>query len=262
MVAAQHPTLGMVDGNGPEFSDVLDGFAGKDGQEGAGAYQVQDGGNAVVFQAYVQVHVSGEEDGFQHVPGLQALEGQGQRIAAQSLDGDGTVAVAEFVLPPDQTQPVLEKRPGIDPVIVDGGFVGKGDVQLPVEQFLLQLRPGGADKMKPDLGIKPVEIPDGLPEQGSERIGGAYRERSGTQTFHVLDDVRTHLGVFYHLHRVREELLSIVAQRDVPRVAGQQLHAQFFLQLPYLLGYGTLGDIQGLGREGEAPELGNLYEIL
>ena len=83
MVAALHPAFGMINGDGFEFPDVLDGFAGKNGKERAGADQIQDSVYAVILQPDVQIHIICKQYRIQHIPGLQSLERKRERILAQ-----------------------------------------------------------------------------------------------------------------------------------------------------------------------------------
>ena len=76
MVATQHPAFRVIDGDGGEALDVLDGFPGKDGKERAGSYQIQDSVNTVVFQTDVKLYIVSEKDGFKHIPRLQPFEGK------------------------------------------------------------------------------------------------------------------------------------------------------------------------------------------
>ena len=111
------------------------------------------------------------------------------------------------------------------------------------------------------MRVQPVIVQDRLLEQGAEGIGRPHAEPAHFEVLHVPDPLYSGLGLFQDLDGAGIELLAVIAEGDVPGVARQQFHAQFFFQLPDLLGNGALGDEEGLGRQREAAQTPHLHKV-
>ena len=252
----------LVDGHGTKVGIVLDGVLGEDADVVGLLQDIHDGVDIADERYHVQVARLGVYEALDGVAVAQSLLGQYEFVRQQVGKVEYFLLGQRVIGAHDGCQTVFQQGGGVYELVRAGGHHGEHDVYLVLAQHAQQVAQALVVGIDLDAWVLGHEGQHRLAYVGFQTVGQSDVECAAEQSLQVGYAVVAFGYAMQHLLGQRQQFLTAFGKQDAVGLAHEQLCAEFLLQQLDLLRYGTLCDEQHAGGFGEAPGLGNSYEIL